>query len=198
MLLHIIPRLYVCQSLQQYCELIDFSSPELGVTLNNNVELVARRLYPNKNFLVACRKVGQKAMNGFMIETDTRVREFTGITRWEVAKRVVTHKVQYLVLDEEFDAISEDMVFWHGPSNTKWRSRWPEIAKNWTPASAQPRMELSSSARDGIYSDRHENGNIVERTEVFHLRTIERERITDRLSVSGRTPAIAQAFHAEI
>lgn len=201
MLLHIVPRLYTAEP---HCDLIDFHCPALGLKLRNGIELVARRPYPNKRYMVACRKVGQKAVNGFMVETTERLREFTAITRWAVGgERVVNHQVQYFVLDDEFDAVSEDMGLWFATCEGlgSWSDRWPEVAKNWTPAAAQPRMELVSKERDGHYADRHDEfGQIVERSEVFQMRTIERERIEQRASLilSDRIPAVSTAFRAAI
>lgn len=101
MLLHLVPRLFACRVNEPECALIDFHCPALGLKLRNGIELVARRPYPNKHYLVACRKLGQKAMNGFLVETTERVREFTTLTRWAVgADRIVNHQVQYFVLDE--------------------------------------------------------------------------------------------------
>jgi hypothetical protein len=71
MLLHLIPRLYAFRSIEDECSLIDFECPTLGIFLRNGHELVARRPYPNKNYLVGCRKVGQKAINGLLIESPT-------------------------------------------------------------------------------------------------------------------------------
>lgn len=201
MLLHIVPRLYTTEP---HCDLIDFHCPALGLKLRNGIELVARRPYPNKRYMVACRKIGQKAVNGFMVETTERLREFTAITRWAVGgERVVNHQVQYFVLDDEFDAVSEDMGLWFATCEGlgSWSDRWPEVAKNWTPAAAQPRMELVSKQRDGHYADRHDEfGQIVERAEVFQMRTIERERIEQRASLilSERIPAVSTAFRAAI
>lgn len=204
MLLHFVPRLYACRFSEPKCELIDFHCPALGLKLRNGVELVARRPYPNKNYLVACRKVGQKAIDGFLVETTERVTEFAAVTRWAVGgDRVVNHQVQYFVLDDELDAVSESMGLWYGTSGSlgNWSSRWPDVAKEWSPAAAQPRMELVSRERAGTYADRMDTkGKIIERSEVFQLHTIERERIEQRggLILPDRLPSVATAFAAAI
>jgi hypothetical protein len=74
MLLHIIPRLYASKENEPKCALIDLYCPELNLRLRDGIELVARRPYPNKNYLVACRKMGHKAMEGLLIETQERIR----------------------------------------------------------------------------------------------------------------------------
>lgn len=204
MLIHFVPRMYACRFSEPQCELIDFHCPALGLKLRSGIELVARRPYPNKNYLVACRKVGQKAIDGFLVETTERVTEFAAVTRWAVGgDRVVNHQVQYFVLDDELDAVSESMGLWYGTSGTlgNWSSRWPDVAKEWSPAAAQPRMELVSRERAGTYADRMDTkGKIVERSEVFQLHTIERERIEQRggLILPDRLPSVATAFAAAI
>nr|AGH89370.1 hypothetical protein [uncultured bacterium] len=204
MLLHIIPRLYVSEPAAPQCDLIDFHCPALGLKLRNGIELVARRPYPNKRYQVACRKVGQKAMNGFLIETTERVREFTTLTRWAVGgERVINHQVQYFVLDDELDAITDCMVLWNAmsPSLGGFSRRWPSIAEDWTPAAAQPRMELVSRERAGTYADRHdEAGRIVERAEVFQVHTVERERVlyAHKADIYSRNPTANMAFQAAI
>lgn len=181
MLLHLIPQMFACRNNEPECSIIDFRCPELGLCLRGGIEIVARRPYPNKNYLVACRKVGRKAMDGFLIETTERVREFRTITRWSVgAERIVNHHVQYFVLDDDLDAITEKMVLWYAmsPSLGGFSLRWPGVAEDWTPAAAQPRMELISRERDGHYTDSLDDmGNIIERIEIFRLLTVERERV---------------------
>lgn len=115
------------------CKLIDVSSDELGVMLKGGEHLTARRPYPNKNYLVACRKVGQKAMQGILIKTPTPVREFNVVTRWAIAASyIATHRVLYIVLDDDFDAISENMVLWYAMNggHGAWKSRWPDRYKD--------------------------------------------------------------------
>lgn len=204
MLLHLVPRLYFTRFDARQCELVDFHCPALGLKLRSGIELVARRPYPNKNYLVACRKVGQKAIDGFLVETTKRVTEFTAVTRWAVGgDRVVNHQVQYFILDDELDAVSESMGLWYGTSGTlgTWTSRWPDVAKDWSPAAAQPRMELFARERAGHYADRLDNqGRILERSEVFQMHTIERERIEQRggLILPDRLPSVATAFPAAV
>lgn len=204
MLLHIVPRLYASRANEPQCDLIDFHCPALGLKLRGGIELVARRPHINKNYLVACRKTGQKAMNGFLIETTERVREFTTLTRWAVGgDRVVNHQVQYFILDDELDAITECMVLWSAmsPSLGGFTRRVPFVAENWTPASAQPRMELVSRERDGHYADRVDDaGRIIERAEIFQLPTVERERVLYRseTSIYERNPTADMAFRATI
>lgn len=200
MLLHLIPRMYAYRQSEPECSLIDFECPDLGLMLRNGHELVARRPYPNKNYLVACRKIGQKAIDGILIETPARMQQFSTITRWAVgAERVVSHKIRYEILDSEMDAITGNMVLWHSmsPGLGGFANRWPTEAQNWTPASSQPRMELVPRERDGNFTDSLDAlGRVTERSEVFQLRTVERERVLYRseCDLYSRNPTADMAF----
>lgn len=203
MLLHLIPRMFACRVNEPECTLIEFNCPELELKLHSGVELVARHPYPNRHYLVACRKIGQKAMNGFLVETNRHVHEFTTITRWAVgADRVVSHQVQYFVLDDELGAITEYMVLWNAMQTRlgTFARRWPTATNDWTPAAAQPRMELISRDRAGYYADRLDDaGRIIERTEVLQLHTVERERVLQPSgSIYERIPTADMAFRVTI
>ena len=199
MLLHIIPRIHAFRASEPECRLVDVRCDALDLHLQEGVELTARRPYPNKNYLVACRKVGQRAINGLLIATDQRLDQFAVETRWAVgAERVVTHRVRYFVLDTEFDAVTEEMTLWCGRAEPHWPSRWPEWAIGIAPIDAQPVMEIFPRIhRAGTCVDRVEDFRVVERSEVFQLPTVERERIAPaaaRDSWFGRVPELEHAF----
>ncbi len=200
MLLHIIPRLRALRVGEPECRLVDVRCDALGLHLREGVELTARRPHPNKDYLVACRKVGQRAISGILVETDRRLDHFSVVTRWAVgAERLVTHHVRYFVLDDDFDALTDDMTLWYGHANTEWMSRWPAWAVGVAPLHAQPLMEVAShTKRAGTCADRVDRGRIVERSEVFQLPTIERERIVADAAPRnwrfGRLPVIEHAF----
>jgi hypothetical protein len=69
MLLHIRPKLF------SYCdavELVDLEIKPLGLFLRGGRELATRRPYPNKGYVVGCRRAGsRKALDGILIETGT-------------------------------------------------------------------------------------------------------------------------------
>ncbi|EAQ2882480.1 hypothetical protein EGE62_22840 [Salmonella enterica] len=201
MLIHLVPRLLACRANEPECELIDFHCPALGLKLRNGIELMAKRPYPNKHYQVACRKIGQKAMNGILIETTERVREFTAITRWAVGgDRVVNHQVQYFILDDELDAVSEDMTFWYATGDGRWTRRWPEVSSQFSPMEVEPCMELRTRDRKAHSADRlNARGEVLERSEVFQMLTIERGRIEQFATVhNDRMPRIEHAFSASI
>ncbi|MBY0446769.1 MAG: hypothetical protein K2Q15_16360, partial [Burkholderiales bacterium] len=82
-----------------------------------------------------------------------------------------------------------------GDSLGGWRSRWPEMHKEAVPVSAQPRMQFSKDpARVGQIKDHMSNGRLLERTEVFQVPTIERERLLSHNSVQERIPSIESVF----
>ena len=200
MLIHLIPRMYACRT-NEPCALIDVTCAELGLVLNGDKDLAARRPYPNKNYLVACRKVGQKAMQGILIEAPQFVRDFTVVTRWAVAdKHIATHRVRYLVLDDDYDTVSENMMLWsaiHGDS--RWAARYPDDYKGFSHVDVQPsmrvrpRVQKKNDAADIL----DEQGFIRERSETFLMHTIERERLHQHYcSVNEHTPSIEAAFSA--
>lgn len=199
MIIHLTPQIYACPKTEP-CSLIDLTCNELNIALVGGKELTARRPYPNKNYLVACRKSGQKAMNGILIDSKSPVREFNIVTRWAVAaSHVATHRVRYIILDEEYDAISENMVLWSATSESlgSYKSRWPGNEEYGTPAMSQPRMEaFQRLQRVGAISDVTDaSGAVIERSEVFKLPTLQPERVLNsKLSYGDRMPNLEAAF----
>lgn len=201
MLIHVAPRLYLAGYAFQV-ELIDLNIEQFGLSLKGGADLVVRRPYANKDYLVACRKLGHKAIDGILIDTVERPQSFVSVARWAVdADTVLTHRVNYVLIDAEFDSASDDMVLWHAmsPSLGGWGSRWPEVDKDATPANARPRMDIvpervSGAKRVGDVLDTIcRNGLIVERSETFRLPTLERERLLSQ-RVNDRVPAPEMAF----
>lgn len=199
MLIHLVPRMYACR-INDPCALIDLTCAELGLVLKADKDLTARRPYLNQNYLVACRNVGQ-AMQGILIAAPQFVRDFTVVTRWAVADRhIATHRVRYLVLDDEYDTVSENMMLWsavHGDS--RWAARYPGDYNDFSPVDVQPSMRVrppvqqKNDAADVL----DEQGFIRERSETFLMHTIERERLHQHYcSVNERTPDLEAAFSA--
>jgi hypothetical protein len=139
-------------------------------------------------------------MNGILIETPGPVQEFTIITRWAVAASdVVTHRVRYVVLDNDYDAITEDMTLWYA-SHDGYESRWPEHPSYGSPVMNQPTMEVwpRMQRRAESFDEMSMSKNLLkERTEIFRLHTVQRERITDvNVSHDQRLPKIDHTFKA--
>jgi len=198
MLIHTTPRFYTCEQSGPDVELVDLKINELGVFLRGGKDLTARRPYPNKRYVVACRKTGQKAIDGILFETSTKVPSFTVETRWAIhAEIIAAHRVRYVVLDDDFDAVTDNMGLWYAMSEGLggWRSRWPEAHKDAVPASAQPRMQLSAEPqRPGRVAISVTSPQTFERSETFPVPTVERERLLSRRSFDERIPTIDSAF----
>ena len=80
--------------------------------------------YPNRRYTVGCRKDGRKITDGLLIETDKPVQRFRTTARWGInAERVITHVVDYEIIDQDFDAVSDHTIFWLAHWN-RWRARW--------------------------------------------------------------------------
>lgn len=206
MLIHITPKLYlVYRNEAPHCKLIDLTIEEMGLVLSGTSDLATRRPYPNKNYLVGCRKLGQKAIDGIFIETQNHVPSFTTVARWAVnADMVLTHRTNYIVLDNDFDAVSDNMKLWFAtsPSLGSWSSRWPQCAMGLIPSSSEPRMDVWSPAiggvgRQGEVNDNlASNGTIIERTETFRIPTIERDRLFGERAKHERFPSREAIFNA--
>lgn len=199
MLIHIVPKIY--EALVP-CDIVDVSIPECGLVLVGGKDIVARRPYPNKKYVVGCRKQGRKAMNGIFVEVEGTLPSYTVITRWEAGSRIITHIVKHEVLDKDFDAVSDDMITWYSGGSPKFKNRWPDCYRKGVPVSQQPRMdvvgaEAGGCSRPADVNDFYEDRYIIRRTETFSLPTIERERVYRGGIARGRTPAIEEAFHAK-
>lgn len=201
MLIHLSPRLFTCDVTGPNCELIDLAIPELNLLLKGGKDLTSRRPYPNKRYVVACRNLGRKAISGLVIQAPEGTRTFTATARWAIdATLAVTHKVSYEIIDTDFDLVSDDMLLWSA-SPVGWGTlpcRWPDFAMDWTPANAQPRMDVSPGGiREGVVLDTFEGGLILLREEWHRLPTLEPERLSSKIpSMRDRLPAFGDAFVA--
>jgi Family of unknown function (DUF6012) len=195
MLLHIRPRLY---SPFRAVELIDLEVFPLGLKVGTT-ELITRRPYPNKRYAVACRRKGHnRAMDGILVKTPDRIDEWRMTARWAVeASLVVTHRVDYKLLDHDFDAASDDMVFWyrHGQTLGGWPDRRPAWwTENVTPAKTAPKMEvIPGDGRVDCNDIIDARGFIIRRDEIFTMPTLEPQRILAR-KLNERMPGMDVAF----
>jgi hypothetical protein len=192
MLFHIRPRLYSPFRV----ELIDFTIDPVGIRLVGGVDLATRRPYANKFYAVACRKRGKKAIDGIFIETAAGIDELHTTARWAVeATSAVTHHVHYRLLDHDFDAASDHLVFLYACSAGLggWSSRWPENAKGIPPVKEEPVMEVVPLMNRAESEDTYDGEWITTRRETFAMPTIERERLVNT-KFHNRTPTIDEAF----
>lgn len=202
MLLHLSPR-YYARYTDVAVDLIDVSVPELNLELKGGEDVVIRTPFPNKCYRVVCRKKGRKAINGFFIETDAVVENFTLITRWAVDGDISTHRVHFHITDADHDAVTDSLTLWNAVYNTPWQSRKTPGQESWTPASAQPRMitlpgDNRSERDEQIYNITDAEGFVRERVEYFPVPTVERERLTTPFWGTDRLPAMEDAFSASV
>lgn len=199
MLIHLTPALHAYRGDYPDCALLDLQSAELGLHLRDGIELTARRPYPNKNYLVACRKKGAKAVNGILVESGP-LQEFTVTTRWAVGKgREVTHNVKYQIVDSDHDAATDYMVLWSAMSKGLGGFRSRELNAGGAPVHSKPRMDLERGMRKGEFVDQVDgSGRIIVRSEVFNMPTVERERVLFKCdnSLFDRMPTADMAFQA--
>lgn len=105
----------------------------------------ARRPYPNKRYSVVCRKQGNKAIDGLLIETDEGKMQIKVTTRWSVGENfIATHLVHYELVDDDFGAATEHMGLWHAThlASTHWPDRFPEWARGLSSCEVEPKMEV--------------------------------------------------------
>jgi hypothetical protein len=201
-LVHLQPKLY---SPFKSVSIIALDIDGLGLELVGNTDLTTRRPYPNKNYAVACRKQGHKAVDGILIETDAPVHDFVCRVMWSVENQLlVSHRVHYEVIDSDFDAASADMTLWYSYLNedgTLTPDRRPAWARERPPVHAEPLMEViaRASTRHGREDvvDELERGWIIRRSESFSMPTIERERITNP-EFNERMPPVSAVFWANV
>lgn len=198
MLIHLLPKFLMCDVYGPDVAMIDLHVPELNLTLRAGTDLVARQPYPNKRYWVASRKIGRKAIEGLLIETPGQLDTFTVETRWAVAADAVAlHRVTHKVLDTEFDAVSADMMLWHGMSAGLggWTRRWPTCYEDLSAVSVQPHMTLSprkDRTHTGVQYQTIQPARI-EQSETLYLHTIERGRLAPH-PYRDRLPALHSAF----
>jgi len=202
MLIHIRPRLF-CPFKE--VSLVDLNIEPLGLRLSGARHLSAGRPYRNKHYSVAYRRGSRKAIDGILLSAPGLVKYLGYSARWAIAAEiVVTHKVRYVVLDQDFDAASDDMTVWGKHSRQPgvsslgdWENRDPAWARadGVFPCNAEPAMEVlpRTDVRYLATTDVMEGNYISERRQEFHIPTIEKERMLGTW-LNTRMPDIASAF----
>lgn len=203
MLIHLSPQLLLAKPADK-CELLKITSAELGIQLIGGVDVVGRRPFPNKRYAVACRREGGRPVHGLLVQADGHISEFSVTTEWKLPDGLIlTHSVRYVVLDEDFDAITENMLAWYVKCGRDGEtvSRWPQDSVYTSPASSQPRMDVvTDSGRSGVITDSvSSNGRLVARQEIFRLHTVPRVSVMKpEFSKGSRMPFLSEAFHAKL
>lgn len=173
--LHLRPRLF---NSGFTVDLLDIVIQPFGLELEGGTDLMLGRPYPNKNYLVACRKKGRKAIDGIRLNVRGTVESFDYAVRWLVEDTVVTHHVRCSLLDRDFKAATESVVLWR-PFDT-WSSRIPENFGTNAAIYVEPVMQLrDKTGRRPRTTDilDEETGWIIERHQSFAMPTVEPERL---------------------
>jgi hypothetical protein len=196
MLLHLRPKIYSADIL---VDLLELSIDRFGVQLLRERDLMIGRPYPNKNYVVGCRKQGRKAIDGILLKVDGPVDKFCLTARWQASGIIATHRVHYTILDCDFGAASDKMMLWH-KTRSGLPSRIPVYYRGCPPIYTEPVMHLEgpASARR-LTMDVVDIGTgwIADRTQSFAMPSIEPERLLDRES-NPRLPAPEDAFEVRV
>jgi hypothetical protein len=181
MLIQITPTFFCCDKSGWDCDLIDLTISEIGLKLESGKDLLARRPWPNKNYLVVSAKASRRALVGLLIEAPGQIQAFTAITRWSVnAEYVLEHVVNYVIPDQEFDAATDQMVLWYGERMSGHHTG--------SPMSAKPVAGLSLSwERERKTEDEYNvKGQLVRIADRFVMPTITRSSIDPSLPALDR------------
>ena len=201
MLIHLTPSFFLNYS-NISVNLIDVEIPELGLHLHAERDITVRFPSPNKRLHYVCRKKGRKAIHGILLNTDTGVTDITVITRWAVQGEVSVHRVHMHIVGDD-DAVTDVIHLWSGVFNTPFRDKTPAEARNWIPASCQPRLTVNAgdrpSAREpAIWRRADPAGIIRQQTEYYTAATVEPERLLSPMRSNNRLPALEDAFDCKV
>ncbi|MDS1820758.1 DUF6012 family protein [Vibrio parahaemolyticus] len=207
MLYHITPQIRCSKYGNIAIELLDITIPELDLNLKEGSDVVVRKPYPNKNYLVACRKIGKKAIDGILINSEVKLSEYTVITRWVLNRElVISHVVKNRVLDDEHELVSDNMCNLYGTTidNKNYPHRFPQwfLDANVSPLQANTCMDIDSQVIEGyLCGDERTSmlGNqkvILSRVQCRDLPTVSLEQVI-RGGLSDRFPEISDAFNVD-
>jgi hypothetical protein len=90
--------------------LIDLDLHPFDLHLVGGKDLNIGHPYPNRIY-TGCRKDKRRITDGILIETGSFVPRFRATARWAVnAEKVITSVVDYEILDQDFDAVSDHTI----------------------------------------------------------------------------------------
>lgn len=137
--------------------LIDLDLHPFDLHLVGGKDLNIGHPYPNRIYTVGCRKDRRRITDGILIETGSFVPRFRATARWAIdAEKVITSVVDYEILDQDFDAVSDHTILWLARLNG-WRARW-----DFDKRPDEPRVYDATPLQ----------------THYFPMPTLERERLT--------------------
>ena len=181
-------------------ELLSVVVPEFGLRLVGGKDVVARKPYPNKRYLVACRKQGQKAISGLLLSTDVVPQHYCVETTWTVDGQECLHRVLHTVLDSDFDLVSDHMLLWHAYRN--FATRWPACYTD-SPAGSAPMMMVRPSperARSEFLVTQRFNartGVLEFKEQQCFQHSLESARLDASVFYDDRMPDRSSAFEVE-
>ena len=172
MYLHLVPTLY--HIISNKCRLESVTIPELKFEIKDD-GLSCGRPYPNKRLYVGMKN-NRKAMVGLLLEYNIGV---------------VQHHIKTIVLDSEFDLISQHIGLNIGLDELKPRLH-PSYHKI-APVKIQPMMESyrTGEAVNKLQHDVWENNVLLFRTETLLLHTLESERLAKYSFFIDRLPQLS-------
>lgn len=201
MLIHLTPSFFLNYS-NISVNLIDLEVPELSLHLHVDRDITVRFPSPNKRLHYICRKKGRRAIHGILLNTNKTVSDLTVITRWAVQGNVSMHRVHMHLVGDN-DAATDAIHLWNGVHNSPFRDKTPLVARNWVPASCQPRLSVNAgdrpSAREtAIWRRADPAGIIRQQTEYYTAATVEPERLLNPTRSNSRLPALEDAFDCKV
>jgi hypothetical protein len=179
MLVHVTPRIRNPYS-DIEVSLLNIEIPEINRVLHDGVDLTIGKPYPNKTLIVVRQKKGRKAINGIFLNIPDNLNKFTMRTHWRLdEKRIITHTVNYRILDRNNDFSSDDPVLWYATGDKKHKSAFPD--DNITPCHFHAHMTVAfrnkDTSREGDVTDQYKGDWLLKRTENYPLPSLPRDRI---------------------
>ncbi|BDA57572.1 MULTISPECIES: DUF6012 family protein [Enterobacterales] len=187
MYLHLVPTLY--HIISNKCQLESVTIPELEFEIKGDA-LSCGRPYPNKRLNVGMLK-NRKAMVGLLLEYDKQISQFTTEYKWAIENiGVVQHNIKTIVLDSEFDLISQCIGLNIGLD--EWKPRLHPSYQKVAPVKIQPMMESyrTGEAVNKLQHDVWANNALLFRTETLLLHTLESERLSKYSFFIDRLPQL--------
>jgi hypothetical protein len=184
MKIHLTPTLFLRGDHQ--VSLNRFRIDAFNLDLKSN-DLKINRPYPNLNHIVGHSISEKKNTAGLLFETQSIARKFDSESIWLVDGVEILHVVKYDIIDEDFDAVSDQMIYWYAfanDANKHFQSRIPIQYCGTPPLEIQPKMEYKSTVFSHYSKDTLNDENyIIKRVNTLSLPTLE----SDRLTVSDKT-----------
>ncbi|HDQ4465569.1 TPA: hypothetical protein P9G65_005815 [Pseudomonas aeruginosa] len=193
MLIHFGPRILMPEGDAVSCALLDVWVKEFDLHLSGGFDVVACRPYVNKRYCVACRKVGHEAINGLLIQVAGHVKLFTVITRWSIGGEVVLrHRVNYVVLDDQFEAVTDEPGLWSMRGRSR---RISHLLQQQDRERVRPFPAATFDYKPNIREMLRGQGLQIETSENFCMPTVEPSRLVPKNNnIQRYLPTIDMAF----